>query len=155
MIGMMNEHITAPIISGILKHEYSQHKQTEHTIMCPFISHLIIKHINCVRVFKKTLFNIAAAKRLALMTDGDDREEASKGEVSDTLMNQFRIQFRLVHTLALKCMAIHRNRCRVQYIPFIGERDYTVRVANTVGNSSLALGVKIRNKHAFNPKVMD
>lgn len=28
MIGMMNEHITAPIIRSILKHAYSKHKQT-------------------------------------------------------------------------------------------------------------------------------
>lgn len=80
MIGMMNEHITAPIISGILKHAYSKHKQTHRAHYdVSFIRHLIIKHINRVYVHykKKTLFIIAAANRLALMTAGNDGEEAS------------------------------------------------------------------------------
>lgn len=37
------------------------------------------------------------------MTAGNDGEEASRGEIGDTLMNQFHIQFRLVYPLALKC----------------------------------------------------
>lgn len=98
MIGMMNEHITAPIISGILKHAYCKHEHREHTVTCPFINHLIIKDINRVYVrWKKTLFIKAVVSGLALLTAGDDGEEASRGEVGDTLMNQVRIQFRVAH----------------------------------------------------------
>lgn len=43
MIGVINEHNATPIISDILKHAQSQFKQ--RTVMCQFISHLIIKHI--------------------------------------------------------------------------------------------------------------
>lgn len=84
------------------------------------------------------------------MTAGNDGEEASRGEVGDTLMNQLHIQFRLAHTLALQCKSIHRTGCRVQHIlpaadsvltcihytqvHFIGGRDYTARMTSTAGN---------------------
>lgn len=54
----------------------------------------------CIKIKKTTLFIIAAASRLAMMTAGNDGEEASKGEVGDTLMNQYRFQFRLAHMQA-------------------------------------------------------
>lgn len=46
LIGLMDEHITSPIRSGM--HTVSIYK---HALMCPFISHLIIKHINRVCVY--------------------------------------------------------------------------------------------------------
>lgn len=41
---------------------------------------------------KKALFITAAANRAALLTAVNDGAEASRGEVGDTLMNQFPVQ---------------------------------------------------------------
>lgn len=65
---------------------------TNKRVMCPYISHLITKHINRVYAYKKkALFIKAAVNGLAFMTRGDDGEEANRGKVGDTLINQFHI----------------------------------------------------------------
>lgn len=76
----------------------------------------------CMRIKKKqTLVVKAAVNGLALMTK-DDGEEANRSKAGDTLMNQFHIQFRLVHaaadfvltTYCLMCKGIcaHGKDCR-------------------------------------------
>ena len=68
-----------------------------------------------------------------------------------TLMNHFHIYFRLVDMLAHShewgVQYIH-----IQYILYIGLRDYTVCMANTAGKSSLFLGVENRKTPLFTTK---
>lgn len=57
MIGMMNECITAPIISGILKNAYSKRKQT-HRAPCDVSIYQppnYQTHQSCVRVLNKKI----------------------------------------------------------------------------------------------------
>ena len=61
------------------------------------------------------------------MSEGDDGEEASTGEVGDTLMNQFHIQFRLVPGAGSELRVHSQDKVQrtelLQYLLYIWVRD--------------------------------
>lgn len=73
----------------------------EHSLLCPFISHLIVKHIHrlcvctCIKQQQQPKTRTQQQHRLAFMTAGKDGEEKSGREICDTLMNQFSSGFKI------------------------------------------------------------